>query len=194
MRMRFVAPLLVAAAVASGPVAAQLRPVFHGVLSVKGGGGRLDQTAGIGSLTVKNWVFTLSLDSDGIAPATESIVIGIGENDQLVIPAGQVKASRNGKRFTYRNRGIPRGVRSFAMKRLEKAPDGTMRYAVTLSVVGADLSKLVTSSPTCVPLAVIVGDDDGFSGVDIERPRILTGGSRLRVLGACTDVGDWPWL
>lgn len=192
-RMR-VAALVLAAAVAGGPVAAQLRPVFHGVLSVKGGAGRLDQTAGIGSLRVKKWVFNLSLDSDGIAPASEPIVVGIGDNDQLVIPAGQMKASRNGRRFTYRNPGIPRGVRALTMKRLQDAPDGSMRYAVALSVAGADLSKLVTNSPSCVPLAVIVGDDDGFSGVDIERPRILTGGGRLRVLGACSDVGDWPWL
>ena len=194
MTMRFAALFLLVAAVSGAPAAAQLRPVFHGVLSVKGGAGRLDQRAGIGSLQVKNWVFNLSRDSDGIAPATEPIVIGIGENDQLVIPAGQVKASRNGKRFAYRNPGTPRGVRSFMMRRLKDEADGTMRYAVALSVVGADLSALVTNSPSCVPLAVIVGDDDGFSGVDIERPRILAGGSRLRVLGACTDVGDWPWL
>jgi len=194
MYMRVFAALSVLVAVTAGSAAAQLRPVFHGVLSVKGGSGSIDHGAGIGALRVKRWVFTLSLDSDGISPATEPIVIGVGENDQLVIPAGQVKMSRNGKRFTYRSPGIPRGVRSLTMKRLKDAPDGTRRYATALSVVGADLSKLVTSSPTCVPLAIIVGDDDGFSGVDIERPRILTGGSRLRVLGPCSDVGDWPWL
>jgi hypothetical protein len=193
MPMRF-ATLSLLVALIGAPAAAQVRPTFHGGLSVRRGAGRLDQNAGIGSLKVKNWVFNLARDSNGISPGTEPIVIGIGDNDQLVIPAGQVKTSRNGKRFIYRNPRVPRGVRSFTMKRLKNAADGTMRYAVTLSVAGADLSALVTSSPTCVPLAVIVGDDDGFSGVDIERPRILTGGSRLRVLGACTDVGDWPWL
>ena len=178
----------------TAPAWAQPRPVFHGVLSVRCGAGSLDETAGIGSLRVKHWVLSLARDSDGIAPGEEPIVIGVGENDQLVIPAGRVRTSRNGKRFTYRNPGIPRGVRSLTMKRLKNARDGTVRYRVSLALVGADLSRLVTDSPSCIPLAVIVGDDDGFSGVDIERPGILVGRKKLHVIGACSDVDDWPWL
>ena len=40
---------------------------------------------------------------------------------------------------------------------------------------------------------VIVGDDDGFSGVELDRPGGFKG-SRVRVLGSCTDVGEWPWI
>ncbi len=165
--------LLVAAILAAGvpaPVGAQLRPVFHGTLSVLGGSGRLDARIGTGLLKVKRWVFNQSRDSDGMAPGSEPIVIGIGETNRLVIPAGQLRQSRNGKRFTYRNPGATQGVRSFAMRRLKNAPDGTVRYRVALTVVGVDLSRLVVESPTCTPLAVVVGDDDGFSGVDTRAP------------------------
>lgn len=193
MRLGLLCALLVAAGVPA-LVRAQQPPVFHGTLSVVGGSGKLDTNVGTGMLKVQKWVFNQSRDSNGMAPDTEPIVIGIGETNRLVIPAGQLRPSRNGKRFTYRNAGSTQGVRSFEMRRLKDAPDGTVRYRVALTLVGVDLSRLVVESPTCTPLAVVVGDDDGFSGVDLERPGILRGGTRLRVLGGCNDVGEWPWL
>lgn len=192
--MRLLLVLLVAVAglaLAGSPAFAQ-EPLYHGVLSVRSATGGIDKEDGIGSLRVKNWEFRLSPDSNGIAPDREPIIIAIGESERLVIPAGHVGASRNGKRFVYRNPGIPRGVRSFSMRRLKDDGAGLARYRVRFSLVGIDFSSLTIQFPDCKSLAVIVGDDDGFTGVDLDRPGGFRG-SRVRVLGACT-AEEWPWL
>ena len=95
-------------------------------------------------------------------------MIAIGESERLVIPVGEVKASRSGKKFTYRNPTVPRGIRMFQMRRLKDDSNGIQRYRVRFSLVGIDLSGLLIEFPLCKSLAVIVGDDDGFSG---RRPR-----------------------
>jgi hypothetical protein len=192
--MRFPLVVLVTVAclaLAGGPASAQ-EPLFHGVLSVRPASGGIDKDVGTGSLRVKNWEFRLSPDSNGIAPDAEPIILAIGESERLVIPAGQVRASRNGKRFVYRNPKIPRGVRSFEMRRLKNDGAGLARYRVRFSIVGVDFSSLTIQFPDCKSLAVIVGDDDGFTGVDIDRPGGFRG-SRVRVLGACT-AQEWPWV
>jgi hypothetical protein len=59
--------------------------------------------------------------------------------------------------------------------------------------VGIDLSELMLSLPVCNPMAVIVGDDDGFSGVEFDRPGGFSS-SRVKIDGTCTPAGGWPWL
>ena len=49
------------------------------------------------------------------------------------------------------------------------------------------------SLPVCNPMAVIVGDDDGFSGVEFDRPGGFSS-SRVKIDGTCTPAGGWPWL
>lgn len=179
----------------AAPAAAQLEPLFHGVLSVRPASGGIDRSVGSGSLVVKKWDFTLAPDSNGIAPDREPTIIALGETERLVIPAGQMIPRAGGKRFAYRNPKVgrdDRGVRSIDVIRLKSGADGAPRYRIKFTIHGIDLSRLLIEYPVCSPLAVIVGDDDGFSGVELDRPGIRS--SRVRVLGACTDVGDWPWL
>jgi hypothetical protein len=58
-----------------------------------------------------------------------------------------------------------------------------------------DLSALVLQSEECVPVAIIVGVDDGFSGAHLVRP----GGPRafrshtVQLVGDCNVGNDGPW-
>ena len=168
-------------------------PVFHGDLAVRSARGGFDKKIGIASLRVKNWDLVLSADSNGIQPDREPIIVVIGSSDQLVIPAGGVHASRKGRRFTFRAPGTVRGIRAFRLQRFERGCPGKACYHVAFSLVGIDLSELMLSLPVCNPMAVIVGDDDGFSGVEFDRPGGF-GSSRVKIDGTCTPAGGWPWL
>jgi hypothetical protein len=192
--MRFVAVAALAAAVvfAGAPAYAQGAPVYHGALTIRPARGGIDKSTGIGSLRVNNWDLLLVSDSNGIAPDREPIMIAIGETERLVIPAGQVRASRNGKKFTFRNPEVPRGVRFFQMRQLKDSGGAQARYRVRFSLVGIDLSGLLIEFPVCKSLAVIVGDDDGFEGIDLDRPGGFSR-SKVRVLGAC-QAQEWPWI
>jgi hypothetical protein len=172
---------------------AQAAPVYHGVLGVRPATGAFDKNVGIASLTVRNWILGLADNSNGIAPDKEAIIIAVGDTEKLVVPAGQVKASQNGKTFVYRNPKVTRGVRLLKIHRLKNDGDGTPRYRSTFSLVNIDLSFMVDQYPLCTPMAIIVGDDDGFSGVQLDRPGGFTR-SRVRVDGACLNVADWPWV
>ncbi len=191
MRILAAASLLAALALAGTDALAQA-PLYHGTLTIRPARGGIDKTKGIGSLTVRNWDLLLSPDSNGIIPDKEPIIVAIGETERLVIPAGEVKVSRNGKVFTFRNPKVPRGVRFFQMRKLKDSAGAKARYRVRFSVVGIDLSSLLIEFPVCKSLAVIVGDDDGFEGVDLDRPGGFSR-SKVRVLGAC-QAQDWPWI
>jgi len=193
--MRLLAPVasLVALLAIPATTRAQAAPVHHGVLTVRPAGGAFDKTVGIASLRVQGWVLTLARDSNGIAPDTEPIIIAIGETEKLVVPAGQVKATKNRKSFLYHNPKVDRGVKLLRIRRLKNDGDGTPRFRFTFTLTSIDLSFMVDQYPLCSPMAVIVGDDDGFSGVDLDRPGGFTR-SRIRVEGACTNVADWPWV
>ena len=171
---------------------AQAAPVYHGVLGVRPATGAFDKNVGIASLRVRSWILGLAANSNGIAPDKETIIIAVGDTEKLVVPAGDVKASKNGKSFVYRNpKG--RGVRLLKIRRLKDDGDGTARYSFTFSLVNIDLSFMVDQYPLCTPMAIIVGDDDGFSGIELDRPGGFTR-SRVRVDGACINVADWPWI
>jgi hypothetical protein len=195
MRLPGIAALVAAVLLPALPARAQ-EPLFHGVLSIKPALGGIDKEIGIGSLRVRTWDLCLVSDSNGIAPDREPVIIALGESERLVIPAGEVRASRNGRKFTYRNPNVSRGIRFFQVRQLKDDPLCGARYRVGFSLVGIDLSRLVVEFPICMSLAVIVGDDDGFSGIELTKAgRGLRAfeTSRVRVLGAC-QAEAWPWV
>lgn len=193
MRLLLAAALVAAVVFAfAGTDAHAQAPLYHGVLRIRPARGAIDKANGIGSLTVNNWDLLLSLDSNGIAPDREPVIVAIGETERLVIPAGEVRASRTGKVFTFRSPKVPRGVRFFQMRKLKDSGGAQARYRVRFSLVGIDLSSLLIEFPLCKSLAVIVGDDDGFEGVDLDRPGGFSR-SKVRVLGAC-QAEEWPWV
>jgi hypothetical protein len=187
-----VAAALAAAVLLVGVEARAQAPLYHGTLTIRPARGGLDKENGIGSLRVNNWDLLISLDSNGVYPDREPIIVALGETERLVIPAGQVRASRNGKVFTFRNPKVPRGIRMFQMRKLKDSAGAQARYRVRFSVVGIDLSGLLIEFPLCKSLAVIIGDDDGFEGVDLDRPGGFSR-SKVRILGAC-QAQEWPWV
>jgi hypothetical protein len=198
MTMRTLAVLASFAALLAFPVVtrAQGAPVYHGNLKVLPANGLFQKstmdTSGIATLRVRNWVLNLAMGSNGIAPDKEPILIAVGDTEKLVIPAGQVKASKNGKRFVYRNPSTTRGVQMLQIRRLKDDGDGTPRYRLTFTVK-IDLSFILSEYPLCSPMAVIIGDDDGFSGVELDRPAGFSS-TRVRVDGPCSNVANWPWV
>ena len=164
-------------------------PVFHGALVVRPASGPIGAD-GTASLTVHSWALRLGRATDGrpsngIDPAGEPIIIAIGEQTFL-IPAASLRASRTGTRFAYSNRES-HAVRTLHMRR---ELDGS--YAIRFSLTGIDLSALTLESPICRPLAVIIGDDDGFTGVELVLPTRHS--RRFRLRGPCDVSNDWPWI
>src|SRR5262249_40295376 len=108
--------------------------------------------------------------------------------DSFRLEPGSLVALHRGRVFAYRApKTVHRGVRRL---RIWPQPDGTYRLRFTL--IGADLSRLNIRDPVCVPLAVIVGDDDRFSGVTVPSPTFHS--PRIAIPGACDAGGDWPWI
>jgi len=193
MRLVTLATLVAAAVLFASPPAAhaQTAPIYHGTLKIRPARGGIDKDHGDGSLRVNNWDLLINDESNGIAPDREPIIIAMGDTERLVIAAGDVHASRNGRKFTYRNPEAPRGIRFLQMRQLKDPAGAKARYRIRFALVGIDLSALLIEFPVCKAMAIIIGDDDGFSGVDLDRP----GGfnrSLVRVMGAC-QAESWPW-
>lgn len=166
---------------------AQLPSEYHGFLTIRRAGGTIDPSTGVSSVNVKRWSFLLAPDSNGMEPDVEPIIVAVGEGERLVLPAGTMRASKNRRKFTYRDKTITRGVRSM---KLWRGKDPAI-WQVRFQVVGIDLSTLTINFPDCLPMAVIVGDDDGFSGVEFDRVGGFNG-KGVRLVGFCA-VEDWPW-
>ncbi len=182
-----VALVLAAAAPAARAQVSTATPIHHGRLLIRGAAGRIDDSTGIGTLRVRRWLLTLAAGSNGIFPGQEPVVVALGEESYL-LPAGSLVPSRNGKVFHYRAPADagPRAIRSF---RIAQRAGGS--YRVSFSLIGLDLSRLVLETPVCMPLAVIVGDDDGFTGADLmTRPAFSR---HLTVPRACPE-NTWPWI
>lgn len=175
----------------AAPVGA-IAPVFHGALGIRPALGGFAKNTGVASLRVKNWNLVLTSNSNGIYPTQEGVIIAIGSTEQLVVQASLIHASRNGRLFTFRDPKTTRGVRMFQLRQYSNC-SGKACYHVAFTLVGIDLSTLVLSYPVCSPMAVIVGDDDGFSGVEFTRPGGFNG-SRVKIDGTCTPGNGWPWL
>lgn len=174
------------------PAAAQVAPapdaIYHGLLDVVPAGGKIDPETGDARIEVRRWRFLLAPASNGIYPDLEPILVAIGEDSPFVVEAGLLRRSRNGGTFSYRApRGTgPRGVKRVKIKLLD---DGS--YGARLTLAGIDLSRLVVVDPVCLPMAIIVGDDDFFSGVNFTRTSFSS--RRVRLPTTCEPDGIWPW-
>ena len=169
-------------------VSSTATPVFHGVLHITvPAAGTIDRSTGIARLRVRGWRWALAANSKGILPGQEPLVVAFGD-DSFPLPAGTLKASRSGKVFRYRA-PPDAGSRAIQSFRLARRADGS--YSVTLALTGLNLSRLVLETPVCMPMAVIVGEDDGFTGVNVTRPSFQS--RRVAIAQAC-NVNTWPWL
>ena len=90
----------------------------------------------------------------------------------------------------------PRGFRLFRIKQLSDAScaPGIRRpcYSVSFTLTGLDLSPLVLQNPLCLPMAVIVGDDDGFRGIFLTRRGHFMS-PHVAIPRPCTPP-TWPWI
>jgi len=180
-----VALLVLLPVAAAAQVSTSAIPVYHGGLTVRPAHGVINENTGRASFSVSNWVLSPVNESNGVFPSQEPILIAIGEESFRIEP-GMVKATRKGRRFTYRApKGLTRGIRQL---RIQLQKDGSYAFRFTLKNV--DLSRMRISDPVCVPMALIIGDDDGFSGVDLTSNGFSP---RLTVRGRCDNVDSWPW-
>jgi len=173
---------------AAAQISTSAVPIFHGTLDVnQPAGGTLDRKTGQVKLRVNRWMFMPVAGSNGIFPSQEPVLVALGE-DSFRLEPGSLVSLHGGRVFAYRApKSVKRGVRKI---RIWPQPDGTYRLRFTL--IGADLSRLNIEDPVCVPLAVIVGDDDGFSGVTVTSPSFTS--RRIAIPGPCNAGGDWPWI
>jgi len=163
-------------------------PVHHGTLKIRPAAGSFDTNTGNATLRARRWRIEPSADSNGIFPDREEIVVALGK-DSFDLPAGSLQPNRSGKVLRYRASpdAVSRGIRSF---RIARRSNGT--YLVSFVVVGLNLSGLVTAFPSdCTPVAVIIGDDDGFSGAILTRSSFRS--PRVTLPRSCS-LTNWPWL
>jgi hypothetical protein len=178
--------VLCAASIGHPQVSTTAVPIYHGKLTVRPATGSINRRTGSAILHIRRWKFEPVDISDGVFPDREPVIVAMGaENFRL--DAGQLTACRSGRRFSYRApRSVRRGIRRL---RLVRRNDGS--YRVRLVLRGVDLSTLKIERPICVPMALIVGDDDGFACVDIHRPTFTS--PHISIPDTCTCPG-WPWL
>jgi hypothetical protein len=186
MTLRLLAGLALVLATASVTRAQDLS--YHGYLTIRRAGGTIDPSTGVSTLNVRRWSFLLTPNSNGIRPDLEPVKVTMGLAENFVLPAGSLAASKNGRKFTYKDKSITRGIR---MIRFWRGKDPTL-WQVRFQVVGLDLSALTINYPDCLAMAVIVGDDDGFSGVEFDRVGGFDG-KGLKIVGFCA-AEDWPWV
>jgi hypothetical protein len=171
-------------------------PVFHGVLEVLPASGTINRATGDAVLRLHRWRLLLEPQSNGIFPDRERVVIAVGNGglNTFFLPPGSLVSRRHGKVFTYRApRGTVQGIKSIRIVAVSTDLLAGAIYRVDATMVGVILSDLLfTTRPDCMPLAVIVGDDDGFSGIQLAEKN--PGGPRIRVANACSPGADWPWL
>jgi hypothetical protein len=164
-------------------------PIYHGVLRINPAVATLDLSTGTATIKVRRWGLLLNpQESNGIYPDQEPILLALGEADRFYLAAGSLKPMRRGKGWTYRSdlKADDRGIKSLTIKRL---PDGS--YLVRFTLVGVDLSRLIFElEGVCVSTAVIVGDDDGFTGINVTRKNTRT--RRVLIPDEC-EPQEWPW-
>jgi phosphatidylglycerol:prolipoprotein diacylglycerol transferase len=176
--MKIVVPLVLLVGIGVALPAAAIDPDFEATLAVRPARGALDVATGFGSLHVRRWRLTPAADSDGIDPAAEPIVLVLGR-DEVVLPAGAVTADEAGRRYVFRDDTVTHGLTRLRLKRRK---DGA--WLVSFRTVGMDLTRLVTQYPLCEVLALAIGNDEGSSGVDLDRPRGVAS-PRLKLRGFC---------
>ena len=163
-------------------------PVFHGILRVKPAVAKLDTSTGTATLKVRNWGLLINpQESNGIFPDREAVLIAIGDADRFLLPGGALKPNRRGNVWRYASPGpVERGIKMLDIKLM---PDGSYRVRFTLT--GVDFSRsLFELEGVCMSVAVIVGDDDGFTGISVTRKNERT--RTVRIPDDCTPK-SWPW-
>ena len=180
---------------APDPAAAQIAtgatPVFHGKLDVRPATGRIDRTAstaGQATIKIRGWKLELSDQSNGIYPDQEPMVVAFGDNN-FRLPAGSLVAKRHGRIFRYR---APRDPSARGIRFVSIVSESPRVYRVTVSLAGLDLSDLLNKTPICYPTAVIIGDDDGFSGSEVTTTPPVFKSRHLVVPKKC-EADSWPW-
>jgi hypothetical protein len=180
----------------SGRAAAQIAtaatPVYHGKLDIiRPATGHIDRTAstaGQATIKIRGWKLELSLFSNGIYPDQEPMVVAFGDNN-FRLPAGALVAKRHGRLFIYR---APRDPNARGIRFVSILTESPKVYRVTVTLVGLDLSDLLTKTPICYPTAIIIGDDDGFSGTEVTTTPPVFKSRHLIVPKKCT-ADSWPW-
>lgn len=222
MRTAIVAVALVLAGASAYAQSSGVSAIYHGDLVIKPSFGRLDRDTGNAELKVGPWPFKLYDGSNGIFPDQEAILIEIGEDPGFFLPAGSLRAVHTSNRivrvcpppvrrgesppchdvvvqrpnpsgtptYVYRAKAKTAGPRAVTYFRLTPQADGT--YLVRFKLRGLDLSRLLVEDPVCTPFAVIIGDDDGFSGVAITSPSFRS--PRVAIPSNCDIGDDWPWI
>jgi hypothetical protein len=139
-------------------------------------------------LKVTNWRVDVSPDSNGVFPAAERIGVSFDREEEFYLEPGQLVAKRGGRVYQYKARLDPqaRGIRSL---KISARKDGG--YNVRLVLQGLNFSTLLIDQFDCRGFALVIGDDDFFSGVEIERKS--ENSKRFTVPGDCPPP-DWPWV
>jgi hypothetical protein len=179
--------LAVLLSTSAGAISTTATPIFHGVLRLERAVGTLDRATGSATIRVRHWGIILRPESNGIFPDQEPVVIAIGD-DTARLEAGMIKASRNRRTFSYRASKSDPTARVLSL-RLHLQRDGS--YQLRFTIRNIQLYQLNTEDPVCLPMAFIVGDDDGFTGVNFTSP---TFDSKKVILPSksCSPDG-WPW-
>jgi hypothetical protein len=180
-------------------------PVYHGALDIVPTFGRLDRKTGLSTLRIRRWRYIVADDTNGLHPESERLIVAIGQGqNDFYLPPGSLASSGGGNVFRYRApreaRKSPTGLRSFRMLKrpagADCSPADPCTFRVSFSVAGVDLSALFFNDPICVPVAVIVGDDDGFAVADVASPgfRFPNFFSHRVAVRSGNCKADWPWL
>jgi hypothetical protein len=186
MRRRVVAMVTLLPLVVAALGEAQVNPTFHGLLRVEPSVGTLDRTTGTAVVKARRWTLVPNdQESNGIRPEAEDVLVAIGE-ERFSLAAGSLHP-RGGRRFVFRQR-IAKGERGIKRLTLTRRANGY--YRVEFTAIGVDLSRLFFEDPTCLPVAVVVGDDDGFIGVNAGSVRPFS--RRIGLTGECQPQA-WPW-
>ena len=188
-----VAATLVAGLAASASVACttSATPVFHGTLALRPAKGRIDRKhGGLGTIKAKQWSLTPYDGSNGICVDQEPIVITIGSGEEAWrLDPGMLKAAKNGKSWSYRAKG-KQPVRSLRSLKIRLQDDGS--YTIAFVLTGVDMSQLNSEDPVCQPFAFIIGDDDGFTGLNLTSPTFFS--PRVTVPQDPCTPNSWPWV
>src|SRR5262245_41028363 len=94
--------IVLAVLLSAVPAVAQDSPWPFGLIAIRPAKGTIDSQFKA-TFSARRWNLLFRASSDGIDPATEQVTIRIGGTDTIVLPAEMLRATKNGKRFAYRD-------------------------------------------------------------------------------------------
>lgn len=194
-RVAMLAVLLgIAGSARAQPITGFVQPSFHRTLEVKPARGRFDPASGLATIWLNAWNLDPLPGSNGIFPDLENVRVWIGEFNDFTIDnsgGGKIISKHGGKLFTYK--APPTQLTGIQQLRIKPMADGSFRFWLKLK--DTSLGELINSNPQCVNFTMVIGDDDGFYGVDFLRkgPRWFDS-RRVLVDKGCPPEGAWPGL